>query len=79
MRSPVMDRARILRHLAEAEDHVAEGQTRLNRQREIVAELERDGHDSAMARELLRQFESVQAMHIAGLARVTRELAETPS
>jgi hemerythrin len=51
--------------LAEADRHVAEGEQHVARQREMVAELERDGHDAKAARELLRQFEQTLAMHVA--------------
>lgn len=45
------------------------------RQREIVAELERDGHDVSEARKLLVQFEELQAMHVADRDRLIDELA----
>jgi hypothetical protein len=45
-----MDRDMVERHLAMAERHVAEGQERVNNQRRLVAEMERDGHDLTEAR-----------------------------
>lgn len=48
----------------------------MRRQREIVAELERDGHhrSAALARELLDTFEKIQAMHVAARYRLLDEL-----
>jgi hypothetical protein len=36
----------VLRHLAEAERHIAQGETRLAMQSALIAELERHGHDT---------------------------------
>jgi hypothetical protein len=61
-----MEVAMIELHLAQAETHVAEGDAHLVRQREIVAELERDGHNEApkSGRELLATFEQTQQSHL---------------
>lgn len=40
-------------HLAQAERHVAEGQAHIKRQRELIVELQRDGHDTREAQRLL--------------------------
>ena len=72
-----MDRQQTKDHLALAEEHVALGATNVARQREIIAELERDGHDATQARELLVQFEQLQAMHVAGRERLQRELDQS--
>jgi hypothetical protein len=62
------------RHIALAEEHVTIGDKNVANQRKSVAELERDGHDAAQARELLQRFEELQAMHIADLQRLRNEL-----
>ena len=62
-----MDRAMIQRHLTEAERHVSLGAEHIERQREIITELDRDGHDSDLARQLLRVFEEVEATHIVSV------------
>jgi hypothetical protein len=36
-----------------ADAHIADAERRIARQRELIAELERDGHDAKPARELL--------------------------
>lgn len=50
-----------------AERHVAEGEQRVRRQQELVAELERDGHDVRDAKLLLRQFEEIHDLQIVHL------------
>jgi hypothetical protein len=69
-----MDREQTLQHLAEAEDHVAVGMQHIARQRELIAQLERDGHDVTQARALLEQFEQLQEMHVADRDRLRRSL-----
>jgi hypothetical protein len=53
--------------------HVRVGAENVARQRELVAELDRDGHvDLATeARELLQKFEELQEQHVAHLERIT--------
>jgi hypothetical protein len=71
------ERGRIERLLAEAEYHVLLGERHIIRQREIVAELERDGHEQAAvsARDLLETFEQAQKAHVADRDRLRAELA----
>jgi hypothetical protein len=74
-----MRTATILHHLALAREHVARGEGIIERQRTIIANLERDRHSElyvSQARALLSEFESIQAMHIADRDRLERELAE---
>ncbi len=73
-----MNRAALLQHLAQAEDHIATSEKNVRRQRELIAELERDGHDIAVARKLLSEFEKLQAMHDADRDRIIRLLSQTP-
>jgi hypothetical protein len=69
-----MDRWMIETNLAQAERHVAEGSQHVAMQREIVKNLERDGHDTSRARSLLARFEESQTMHIADRDRLRKEL-----
>ena len=69
-----MDRALAKQHLAEAERDVALGQTHIERQFQIIAELERDGHDATRARELLATFMAVQVEHKTHRDQLLREL-----
>jgi hypothetical protein len=74
-----MDRRMMLNHVAQARHHVAEGEAHIARQRELVAELERDGHDASDARRLLAQFIVMQTMHMDDCERLERALSESPS
>jgi hypothetical protein len=64
-------------HLELANRHLAEGQKRIGRQIELIAELERDGHGTAQAKGLLKQFEETLALQVKTRDRIVRELAET--
>jgi hypothetical protein len=59
-----MDRQTMLKHLAMVERHVAEGEIRLSRQRALIAELDRDGHDTADARAILATIRETQRLHV---------------
>ena len=69
-----MDRQTLERHLALAEGHVLEGERHLASQRRILADLERDGHKTTKARQLLAMLEETQKMHVEDRDRLTREL-----
>jgi len=69
-----VDRAILAEHLALAERHVAQGEEHLARQRKLIADLERHGHDTKQAHDLLAQFESMQALHIGDRDRLKKEL-----
>jgi hypothetical protein len=76
-RWPTMpDRAMIMEHLEQARRRVAEGERHIALQPEIVAEMERDGHDTSMSRQLLDQFEQICALYVAERARLEKELDE---
>jgi hypothetical protein len=70
-----MDRETLEKDLTQAEAHVAKGHERIALQHEIIAELEREGHDTVPARELLATFEKTQAMHVANRDRIASKLA----
>jgi hypothetical protein len=69
-----MDRALAEQHLTLAERLIAQSQSLIVRQRQLIAEIEGNGHDSATARELLRQFQETQAIHVADRDRLLKEL-----
>ena len=71
-----MDRQMLERHLALAKAHVSEGQRHIRHQIRLVRELERDGHDTAVARQLLTTLRATQALHIADRDRLVKELAQ---
>jgi hypothetical protein len=69
-----MDRAMMLRHLAQAEWRVAEGEAHLARQRTLIRNLERDGQSARAARLFLSSLEETQAAHMADRDRVRAQL-----
>jgi hypothetical protein len=66
------------RQLSLAEEHVAKGERHVSRQRELIAELEQNGHHelAERARALVGLFEEVQAMHIADRDRLLKQFWE---
>lgn len=67
----------ILEHLAQARRHVADAERHIAHQREIIAEKERDDHDTSASKRLLDQFEQICALYIAERDRLEKELDET--
>jgi hypothetical protein len=70
-----MDRQTMLEHLAMAERHVTEGEIHLSRQRALVAEWDRDGHDTADARAILATMLETQRLHVEDRDRMLKELS----
>jgi hypothetical protein len=71
-----MDREMLKSHLTQVEEHIATGGKNIARQRDLIAQLERDGYDTASAKTFLREFEQLQARHIAEREQLLRELSE---
>lgn len=69
----------IKQHLAHAERHIAESMRTIARQEQIVAELDRNGHGTTMAQELLRQFRNSLEGHIHHRDRLRTALGLGPS
>ena len=69
-----MRRAMIEQHLTEIEQLIAHGEEIITRQRAIIANLQRDGHDTTMARELLATLEETQRLYVATRERTQQEL-----
>jgi hypothetical protein len=68
------DHETLLQRLAKAEEQVELGAHNVTRQREIVAQLERDGFDTVGARALLIEFEEAQTAYVAERDRLRREV-----
>ncbi len=73
-----MDRAVELAHLAEAEKRLALGEQHIARQERLVAELDRDGHDTKEAFALLTTFRKLQAQHVAHRDLILSALERAP-
>ena len=61
-------------HLAEAERHVGRRAASAE-ERQIIAEPSRDGHDVALALNLLEEMETTQRLSLADRERLRKELA----
>jgi hypothetical protein len=70
-----MDRATILDNLAIALRRVAEGESLLAQQHEIIASLERDGLDASEVKAVVLQIEELQGTLVADRERLKEELA----
>jgi hypothetical protein len=73
-----MDRDTLKRRLTTAEEQVAIAAQNVARQRELVAELERDSQDASQAKKMLEQFLDQHALHIADRDSLIKELSELP-
>ena len=59
-----MDRAALEQQLQEARDEIAKGERQISRQWDIIQELERDGHNSNLARKVLAKLLQTQEEHL---------------
>ena len=62
--------------LAEAERSIATGSKIVERQRCIIKELERDGHDTSQARSVLHELLNTQSLHVLTRDRLLGLLTE---
>ena len=69
-----MNRAMLEDHLAATERQLAEAERRVAYLRELVDQMERDGHDTTQVTRVLKDFEEVLAMHIADRDRARKAL-----
>lgn len=60
-----MDRKMELDHLALAEKAVAEGERHIGREEQMIADLDRGGHDTKLACETLATLRRMQSEHVA--------------
>ena len=70
-----MDRETLLRDLTSAGQHVAQSEAHILKQEALIAELDRDGHDTSVARALLDGMRDSRALHIQHRGRLLKELA----
>jgi hypothetical protein len=71
-----MDPRIIREHLAEAERHIALSSKHISRQIEIIDELERDGHPTALAVDLLATYLLLHAAQVSHLDTIRKELEQ---
>jgi len=70
-----MDPKLIMDHLAQAEVYVAQGANHMKRQRQLLEDLARDGHDTKGSSALLDLFKELQDLHVQDRDRLRAELA----
>jgi hypothetical protein len=75
-RSAEIEREQLVRHLLLAERHVAEGESRLLCQRDLVERLRTEKQDARRALELLRQLEDAQVLYVETLSRLREKLPD---
>ena len=68
-----MARSALARELSQAEEQVAKDHDRIAHQRAVVLHHEDEGLDSAIARAILEQLETLQRMHVADRDRLLAE------
>ena len=71
------DRATALRHLELANRHVSQGRQRVDRQAALIAQLERDGHDTKQGKMLLEEMKITLALQIEDRDRILGELGQS--
>jgi hypothetical protein len=70
-----MPRSALERELSQAEEQVAKDPDRIAHQRAVVSRHQEGGLDSAIARAILDQLETLQCVHIADRDRLLAEAA----
>jgi hypothetical protein len=70
-----MDRDTLLDLLVRAEQHMVFGKRQIDNQYRIIAKLESEGHDTAAAVELLKEFIEAQALYERDRDRLVTKLA----
>jgi hypothetical protein len=68
------DRNMLFAHLAASERHIAQGQIRVERQERRIAELKRDGHETAGAIAILTTMKQTQELHLGDRDHIFKEL-----
>jgi hypothetical protein len=63
-------RSLLLDQLADAERSIVENETRIRQQKQLIADQERDGRDSAIATELLCMLRDSYTLHVATRDRI---------
>jgi hypothetical protein len=66
----------IMDHLAQTEVHVEQGANHVKRQRQLLEDLARDGHDTTGPSALLNLFKELHDLHVQDRDRLRAELAD---
>ena len=71
-------RSQQAQHLARLVDHLVKGARRIERQRILIRDLERDGWETTEAQKTLKQLEELHAFYTQDKDRLIAELNEEP-
>jgi hypothetical protein len=72
-----MDHALLAKHLEDAERQVVLAKEHIARHEAVIADLERDGHDTTQARTLLETLLESQALHEQHRGWLLRQIMES--
>jgi len=73
--TPLPKRKLIMDHLAQAEVHVVQGAKHVKRQRQLLKDLARNGHDTTGSSAMLNLFKELHDVHVQDRDRLRAELA----
>jgi hypothetical protein len=71
-----MDRDDLVDHLAAVERHMGQGRTHVARQESLIAELDREGHDTTDALKFLAALRRTLQLYRGERERILRELQD---
>src|SRR5262245_39293769 len=71
-------RTELMKELAQAKRHIERGDSVIASQRQLVAKLSGDGHDTMQAKRLLRSFEESQKIRLDDMDRMLDALNAMP-
>jgi hypothetical protein len=74
----MIDRTTLLEHLDQSERHAAQGRAHLAKQEALIADLERDGHDTKDALAVLATLRETQTQHVLNVERLLKEPQRQP-
>jgi hypothetical protein len=66
----------LLKHLAQAQQHVAQGAVLIAEQKKRIADMRRSGQDTAGSESLLNSMLESQQRHEDAAARIAREISQ---
>jgi hypothetical protein len=66
----------LLKHLAQAQQHVAQGAVLIAEQKKRIADMRRSGQDTAGSEALLKSLLESQQLYEDSVAKIVREISE---
>ena len=72
----MLNRSLQAQHLSNLVDYLIAGARHIERQKGLIKELERDGHDTAQAQQTLKQMEELHKIYLSEKNRLLKEVAQ---